>query len=195
MKKCTQFIVLFFLLAIFSCASSKVNKYGLTRDNPFKILDSTELAKENRFYSIKKPKNWYAFVEPHGGLYYAPEKLKNQAPINFKSFVGFALKENKKNKLKNINDYVNASIKKLKKTYKNFNYQQIETKHEKYGKSIVLRFISSSWNDKNIKYKTANLYLFYKNKCYLIRYRSTLDNFDEFVPDVEKMIKSFKIKE
>lgn len=195
MKKCLQLIVLLSLLVFSSCASTMYKKYGITKEKPFKILDSIELSQENRFFSVEKPKDWYAFVEGHGGLYYSPQKIENTRPLTFGSHVGFRIKENKNIKWKDLNDYVDTSIKNLKKTYKKFNFKQIEMNHKKYGKCKVVIYVSTSWYDKNIQYETANFYIFYKNKGYLIFYRSKVDAFDKYLPEVEKMVNSFTIKE
>ena len=180
-----------------SCgANKKVSKFK----SVFKELDSVQQSQRMINFSFGEvKKEWLTLVDytkhNHGELYFYKQINDSNFHPNYSIAVIEAFNNEVKDKFKNratIKNYLFFRIKFYKKWYgKNFKYDLIKTHHKKYGNGYILTF-------KNLqKYQYINAeYLFYhKGFGYTIKYTVLEEYYNKYLPDVEKMIKSFTIKE
>lgn len=78
---------------------------------------------------------------------------------------------------------------------KNFNFPRIEMStlaHPKYGEYRVLNYTTTFFGNSYVK---TELYFFYKGFGYTIFYTAREDQFEKYLPDFQKILASFEIKE
>lgn len=192
MKKSLSLLLLFCFFITISCVSSKTSL--VDTDEKYRVIEDSILFSQNKeFYQIIKPLNWFAYkkIETTRFLFFSPKKVRN-LPLTFQDIYLDVGSSNRY--IKVLENLINHDISILNDNIQNFSYQLIKTNHKKYGESYVLKY-TTNLEKKSKTYKHLAFYLIYKNRGYCIYYQALEKYFNEFLPDVEKIINSFTINE
>ena len=175
------------LLFLISCKSTQ-NKYSKIKK--FTPLDKEEISKRMNGYSIAIPENWYSYIESHGLFWQSPKKLKQNGIIYYANH--FSVEIEKIEEGKNLDNIYNEKEERLNKVYKDFSRTKNLYNNKIYGDYFVIKY-RVNWN--MINYTVSEVIYLYKGKSYTLKYSSWDKYYSKYLPDVIKMIESFKIIE
>ena len=197
MKNPLFLLCLFLLIGCKSIEQSKKNNFS--REDAFIPLDSISVAKEMNDFNISIPKNWTSYISYHMQLWHSPKNLKIAKPkikssrgkvmsvnnrVDFKVKIPYIERFNYftvysyKNS-KDINTFSFDKIKRLKRIYRGSKISKKGYKN-KYGNYLIFKY--------------GFVVYFIEDKVYVFKYSSPNKDYDTYLPDVLKMIKSFKIE-
>ena len=157
------------------------------------ILSGPSLEKEFKTYSLIIPKTWYSYKEVHGNIMHSPKVMRERSDNFYRNnFYAFDYSP-KICKAKNIEALFEYYLKKKKEIYPNIVFTPKKMRHEKYGVFYLVKY-GTSWSKETL-FTNIDVLFHYKNKNFELSYTSENKYYDEFINDVEGIIKSFKIKE
>ena len=208
MKNPLFLLCLFLLIGCKSIEQNKKNNFS--KENAFIPLDSISVAKEMNGFSISIPKNWTSYISYHMQLWHSPKNLNIVKPkintrtskvmsvnnrVDFKvkmpyieKFNYFTVYSYKNNK--DINTFSYDKIKRLKRIYRGSKISKKGYKN-KYGNYLIFKY--GFVDLKAITHSVSEVVYFIEDKVYEFKYSSPNKDYDTYLPDVLKMIKSFKI--
>lgn len=185
-------------ILFFSCGSLKNMN---CEKAPFEELDSLQKTLSVANFEIEIPKNWKG-AKRKGTAHY--DLIDINAKKEKKIIAHLNIEHHKKrneciNKI-TIEDYLNYFMEN-KVRYRNtinedFKHILLSSNHKKYGKIYIIKYaIRYDPNQKSKIEKYATFLYFYKNIGYTIEYNASFEDFETYLPLVEKSINSFKIIE
>ena len=190
-------VLIFSLLAaILSCSSVKRVEKSC-RENPFEELDSLQRANQKLNYTIDKPKDWKRGKTSNGDWYFLEGKYIDS--LNYYSrkvdvYIGLhKIRKECTTKSFSIDDYLHYFVNYRSKWFPKdkFKYLLLKGKHKIYGTIYIVKY-TEKINTK-ISY-TRSFFLFFKdNKGYNIQYVTKPKLYDTYLPEVEKMVNSFRM--
>lgn len=190
-------VLIFSLLAaILSCSSVKRVKKSC-RENPFEELDSLQQSNQKLNYTIDKSKDWKKGKTSNGDWYFLEGKYIDS--LNYCSrkvvvYIGLhKIRKEFATKSFFIDDYLHYFVNYRSKWFPKdkFKYLLLKGKHKIYGTIYIVKY-TEKINTK-ISY-TRSFFLFFKgNKGYNIQYVAKPKLYDTYLPEVEKMVNSFRM--
>jgi len=179
------------LLVLLIVSGCKVVKKSVDHDCYLKKIKKESLSLLFKGYTLEIPEDWYSSFGAHCILFHSPKKLKKRGVIYYGNkitihrIVGKASEQ-----YKGVDDLVKEASLRHKEEKEEFYVSELY--HKDYGKYYTIKS-GHSWNLRN--YTDVRAYFFYKKKGFIITYSSLNKYYDEFLPDVDKILKSFKILE
>lgn len=191
-----KILIVGLLLAIYSCSSTKrVEKR--CKDNPFEELDSLQRANQKLNYIIDKPKDWKKGKTSNGDWYFLKDKYIDS--LNYYTrkadvYIGLdKLRKECTTQSFSIDDYLHYFVDYRSNWFAKdkFKYLLLKGKHIIYGDMYIVKYTEKV--NTRISY-TRSFFLFFKeNKGYAIQYVTNSKYYDTYLPEVEKMVNSFRI--
>ena len=190
-----KILIVGLIAAIYSCSSTKrVEKR--CKDNPFEELDSLQRANQKLNYTILKPKDWKKGKTSNGDSYFLEDKYINS--LNYYSrkadvYIGLNKIRKECSQSFSIDDYLHYFVDYRSKWFPKdkFKYLLLKGKHKIYGDMYIVKY-SEKINTK-VSY-TRSFFLFFKdNNGYNIQYVAKPKYYDNYLPEVEKMVNSFRM--
>ena len=183
-------VIIFLLIITTSCSVNGIrNKVPVQQ----KMLDSISLEKEMKTYSLEIPKTWYSYIEVHGHIMHSPKVMQKRSDNHFENNFYVTELSQTATKAKSIEALFEYYHQKMKGFYPKVSFIPQKLKHSKYGEYYLIKY-GSFWPGKR-KFTNIDILFHYKNRNFELRYISENKYYDEFISDVEKIVKSFKIKE
>ena len=186
------------LLFIFSCASNK-NIHKSCEKYPFEELDSLQRANQFLNYSIDKHKAWKKGKASNGDSYYLNDRFIDSLKYYSQKASLYVSLNKIRNRCSNqeytIENYLDYFINNRSRRFKeqDFKYLLLKSKHKIYGDIYIVKYTEKINYSKTF---TRSFFLFFYNKLgYTIQYVAEPKFYDTYLPEVEKMINSFRIKE
>lgn len=194
-----KFVLVFFIsLLIFSCSSSKTS-LKKCNDSRFEQLDSLARANQVLNYKINIPKNWKKSKTSNGDWYFLEDEfIDSLGYYTRKANIYISLnkiKEECYNQEYSNKDFLNYFLDYRSKWFNNkdFKYQLLKSNHKRYGEIYILKYDEKVSVNKT--YVRSFFLFFHQNKGYAIQYVAEPKYYDMYLPELEKMINSFKIIE
>ena len=190
--KFIKYLAVIAIAVTYSCKSTYRNNNFQFKNNPFKVLDSLEQVRRKTNFTIKPVEDW-KFRGESGSKYYSPDTQDKPWPRTFLSIYRNKVKESFKGTA-TLDDYLEYHVLTKKRRYpKEFKYKLIKAKHKLYGEIYVVNFIHRY----NLKTQVENslFILVDKNYGYTLEYKAKPEEFYKRLPEVEKMVNSFRITE
>ena len=187
MKKIIVFVIIFVLAGCYV--------KGIRKKVPVQqvMLNGISLEKEMKTYTLEIPETWYSYRDVHGLIMHSPKVMQKRSDNfyrnNFYAFE-YSFKETKAINIETLFEYY---LKKKKEIYPNIVFTPKKMKHEKYGVFYLVKY-GTSWSKVTL-FTNIDVLFHYKNKNFELSYISENKYYDEFIKDVEGIIKSFTIKE
>lgn len=194
-KHCLIVVILF---ALFSCSSVKRIEKSCEK-NPFQELDSTQRANQNLRYTIQTPKSWKNGKTSDGDSYALDGKFIDSLGYFSRPASVYvsrnAIRETCNDKVFSIEDYLHYYVDFKNRWYSDttFKYLLLKGKHKFYKAIYIINYSNKTADSRLFKYTT---FLFFKeNIGYSLTYVSEPKHYETHLPEVEKMINSFRILE
>lgn len=192
-------VLIFSLLAaILSCSSVKRVEKSC-RENPFEKLDSLQKSNQKLNYKIYKPKDWKNGKTSYGDWYSLQGEFIDS--LNFYSrkadvYIGLhKIAKECNSTAYTIDDYLSFFIDYKSKWFPKdkFKYLLLKGKHKIYGSIYIVKYTEKINTNKSY---TRSFFLFFEaNIGYNIQYVTDPKYYDTYLPEVQKMVNSFRILE
>lgn len=157
------------------------------------LLTEEELESAYKTYTLQIPNTWYSFKEVHGHIMHAPKIMKRRSDNFYENNFYVTEYSTKVCKAKNIEDLFVYYHKKMKELYPKVKFNPQTLQHKEYGKYYLIKY-GTSW-PKKMLFTNVDVLFNYKGRNFILSYISENNYYDEFIKDVEQMMRSFKIKE
>lgn len=157
------------------------------------LLTGEELAHAYKSYSLQIPQTWYSFRDVHGIIMHSPKVMQRRSDNFYENNFYVTEYSTKVCKAKNIKDLFEYYHKKMKGLYPKVEFNPQTLQHKEYGKYYLIKY-GTSWSKKML-FTNVNVLFNYKGRNFILSYISENNYYDEFIKDVEQMMRSFKIKE
>jgi hypothetical protein len=187
MKKIIVFVVVFVFVG---CSVKNIRNISPIQQA---MLDSISLQKEMKTYSLKIPESWYTYKEVHGHIMHSPKVMQNRSDNFYENNFYVTELFPTETKAKSIKSLFEYYHKKMKGFYPKVSFIPQKLKHSKYGEYYLIKY-GTSWTKKML-FTNIDVLFHYKNRNFELSYISENKYYDEFISDVEQIVKSFKIKE
>ena len=191
-----KILIIGLLAAIFSCSSTK-RMVKTCKVNPFEELDSLQRANQKLNYSISKPRGWIKGKTSGGDSYTLQGKfIDSLGYFSTKASVYIGknlIRETCINQKFIITDYLHYFISYKSKWFPKdkFKYSLLKGKHKIYEDIYIVNYTEKISSSRSYK---RSFFLFFKNNVgYTIQYVAEPKNYETYLPEVEKMINSFRI--
>ena len=191
-------VLIFSLLAaILSCSSVKRVEKSC-RENPFEELDSLQKSNQKLNYKIYNPKDWKNGKTSYGDWYSLQEEFTDSLNYYNKAnvYIGLHKIANECNSTAyTIDDYLSYFIDYKSKWFPKgkFKYLLLKGKHKIYGSIYIVKYTEKI--NANKSYTRSFFLFFHDNKGYNIQYVTDPKYYDTYLPEVQKMVNSFRILE
>lgn len=180
-----------FFVFFFGCTATKNIMTLSSKDQIF--LDSVSLKKEFKTYSLQIPETWYSYKEIHGLIMHSP-KIMLKRDDNFYTNNFYVSECSPKIcEAESIEAFLKFYLKKMKKIYPKVDFYPVKLKHEIYGEYYLVKY-GTFWS-KEKKFTNISILFHYKKRNFELKYTSENKYYDEFIKDVESIVKSFTIIE
>lgn len=188
-----KILYLSLLAAFVSCTALKnAVRVGNVSNQQQVFYDNDSLEKAYKTYTLKIPKNWYSYKEVHGLIMHSPKLMSDRGEDYYVNSFYVLEYSTKYCKATNIESLFEFYHKKYKKISPKINFTPKKFIHKKYGEYYLIKF-ANSWV--NLLFTEINILFHYKNRNFILSYRSENKYYEEFIKDVEGIISSFTIKE
>ena len=191
-----RIIFLFALGCIYACASPKVIQKKC-KSSPFVDMDSLEKAKQQLNYKIEIPNDWKKSKFSSGDWYYLKDASVDSLSYPLRKANLYVSKFNFRVACTSTNtytpkDFLNYYIDYKSAWYKptSFKYLLLQSKHKTYGDVYILKYKN---NISSIEQTTSTFLFFYKNSGFVLEYKNNTNDFDSYLPQVQKIVASFEI--
>ena len=176
------FMYLFLSVLFISCGSNKSQENKCTSKlMPEEKLDSLQVG-----YTFDIPKSWDSYFGYHCIFTHSPkEKEINKRVRVYSSMLQDSLFSAK---FKNVDDFTNHNIKRLRKIFLSPKIEISILFHKKYGEYRIVKFGFKL--KRKVSINKVSVYFFYKKKGYIINYDAHPDYFEKYEQDFVKMITS-----
>lgn len=179
-----KILLLLYLLLLVSCYSIEKNKWI---KNKFVPIDKSEVLKNMKDYTLEIPASWYSYFGYHY-LHHSPKRIMIKGTRDVQKVDLYVLE---KNNIENRSAFFESTIR-SEKVFGNKDIQGKIIKHEKYGDVLFLKFESIRNNE---NYTILNIFYFYKNKVYQVKFEAPNDLYKNHIDEALYIMNSFKINE
>ncbi len=188
--KYIKYLTLIAIVITFSCKSTYREKNNFQfKNNPFKVMDSLELVNREMNFKINPSENWKLLNE-YGSKYFSPDDEKSWPKTSLNIYKNI-VKENYKGNV-TLDDYLEYHVLSQKRwNFKDFKYKLVKTKHKLYGEVYVMNYIHRY--NLNNQVENSLFLIVYKNYGYTLEYKAKPEDFYKRLPEVEKMINTFRV--
>ena len=146
-------------------------------------------------YSLTIPTDWVAYKDIHCNLMFSPLEKKEKLNSNFewvRVYVYHSIDKKYYQKFKNIEGFVMKAVERINENYQKPRIEMSTLNHQKYGEYRILKYKTIFLGN---TYMKTELYFFFNNLGYNIHFDTKIDEFEKYLPDFQKMVESFEIKE
>lgn len=197
MKIMKYILCILILKSLLTSCSPYKNIEKRCKSYPYPELDSLQRATQKQDYKIEISNNWEKSRFARGNWYFINDKFIDSLGYYSRKvdlYISQDIIVNKCINYYSVKDYLNYYLynKNLSLFPKKFNYVLLKSSHKKYGVVYIIKYKE---NRSNKIFSNSIFFIRYKNNGYKIRYTGLTENFDKYLPDVEKMVSSFTIKE
>lgn len=187
MKNCIYFLIFSISILLSSCSVTQQT----VKCNVNKIIED-DIQNFQEGYSLKIPSNWIAYKDIHCELTYSPIETLNDDFGWVIVQLNHNIDKEYYKEFRNIDEFVMNNVKIINKNFRNPRIEMSTLQHQVYGEYRVLKYNIEIFG-KNIKY--ARIFYFYENSGFIINYFTEINEFEKYLPDFQKMVESFEIKE
>ena len=178
------------LLCLLFSVSCKTVENNTKKRKKFTPLDKVEIYEEMKGYYLSVPDTWYSYIESHGMFWQSPKELKKQEVIYYANH--FSVKIREVEEQINLDTIYKEKEKWLTRVYDDYSISKESYKNKEYGDYIIIKY-GFIWN--KVSYTVSEVVYLYNRKSYVLQYSSWNKYYSKYLPDVLKMIESFKITE
>jgi hypothetical protein len=188
MKKIIVFVIVFVFVGCYV--------KGIRKKAPVQqvMLNGISLEKEMKTYTLEIPETWYSYKEVHDHIMHSPQVMQKRSDNHFENNFYVTELYPTETKAKSIEVLFEFYHKKMKGFYPTIDFIPQKLNHKKYGEYYLIKY-GSFFGGKNKPTTQIDILFHYKNRNFELRYISENKYYDEFINDVEQIVKSFKIKE
>lgn len=190
MKNCLYFLIFSISISLTSCS---ITQQTVKCDVNKIIEDDIQNFQEG--YSLTIPTDWVAYKDIHCNLTFSPQEKKEKLNSNFewvRVYVYHSTNKNYYKKFKNIDNFVMYAVERINENFQKPSIEMVTLQHQNYGEYRILKYESIFLGNTYVK---TEVYFFYNNFGYSIHFDTKINEFEKYLPDFQKMVESFEIKE